>query len=148
MKKFWTALGKSALWACMGFTIAVGVYIVIAAFTGSDSMPLAKIAQLMAISFLGCALQYVVFSDEVIKSMAYSLRMILFGVPFLGLLIAFAIGFHWFPATDTASWLLFAGIFIAGYVVISLAFEIYYKLAGRKYNGLLGEYKKRRERQG
>ena len=49
------------------------------------------------------------------------------------------------PTGNMLSWLIFLGIFFAIFVVMTLGFEIYFQIQGKKYDGLLGQY---REQQG
>ena len=51
-------------------------------------------------------------------------------------------GFRWFPTGNMLSWLIFLGIFFAIFVVMTLGFEIYFQIQGKKYDGLLGQYRK------
>lgn len=145
MKRFFRIAFEIISWAGMSFAAAALIYAVIALICGQHAMPIAKLLQLMAVCLSGSALQYICFTPNVIKSMRYGLRMCLFVIPFLLLLTGFALAFHWFPSTDGRSWLLFVGIFLLCFVLIFAAFEIGFRLTGRRYDGLLGEYKKRRE---
>ena len=71
--------------------------------------------------------------------MAYSARLLLFAVTFLAVLSVFAWKGKWFPAGEFGNWLTFAGIFLAVFAVMTAGYEIYFRLAGKKYDGLLGE---------
>ena len=53
--------------------------------------------------------------------------------------------FNWFPKENIGSWITFMIIFIAIFIVMTIGFEIYFRIAGKKYDGLLGQYKKERE---
>ena len=37
---------------------------------------------------------------------------------------------------------MFVGVFFAVFLVMTLGFDIYFRLTGRKYDGLLGRYRK------
>ena len=45
-------------------------------------------------------------------------------------------------------WLIFAASFAIAFVVFTLGFELFYRAAGRKYDGLLGQYRREKERRG
>ncbi|MEG1061383.1 MAG: hypothetical protein RSD35_10175 [Oscillospiraceae bacterium] len=40
---------------------------------------------------------------------------------------------------------MFIGIFILVFIAITIGFEIYFRVTGRKYDGLLGQYKKQKD---
>ena len=37
-------------------------------------------------------------------------------------------------------------IFIVIFIIMTIGFEVYFRIVGKKYDGLLGQYKKEREK--
>lgn len=146
MKRFLEFTVKFKTYACMMFTGIMFLYMVIGWATGcADSISFAVMLQFLLISVLGCALQTLAFTDIVLRHMRYSRRVLLFVALFLPLLSACAFGLHWFPVENAASWLIFLGIFLCVFVVMTAGFEIYFRIQGQKYDGLLGQYRRERE---
>ncbi len=91
-------------------------------------------------------LQWLCFAGVVFKKLRYSLRMLIFAVPMMGLLSLCAVLFHWFPAERPESWGAFLLAALIAFAGISIGFEIYFWAVGKKYDGLLGEYKAKKEK--
>ena len=91
-------------------------------------------------------LQIVAFTELVIKRLRYTLRLFVFAVPYLAVLSAIAAGFGWLPAAQPGTWALFFLIFLAVLLTMTLGFELYYRISGKKYDGLLGQYRASRTR--
>ena len=94
----------------------------------------------------GGVLQIVAFTELVIKRLRYTLRLFVFAVPYLAVLSAIAAGFGWLPAAQPGAWALFSLIFLAVLLTMTLGFELYYRISGKKYDGLLGQYRASRTR--
>ncbi len=144
MKKFAENVLEWKSYACLMFTGSAIIYGAVALFLGQDSIPLTALASLLILSILGTMLQFLIFSDRFIKKMRYTLRVLIFTPLMFIVLAANAWFFGWFPQ-DGGRWLTFAAIFVAVLAVMTIGFEIYYSVTGRKYDGLLGQYRKRRE---
>ncbi len=139
MKDFLKGVLIWKTYACMMFTGSVTVFWVAAYFLGWKGIPLGVLLQLLLLSVVGSLLQGVMFTERLIKSMAYPARLLLFAVTFLAVLSVFAWKGKWFPAGEFGNWLTFAVIFLAVFAVMTAGYEIYFRLAGKKYDGLLGE---------
>lgn len=133
---------------CISFTFSMTIYTIISACFGVWKISAPVVFELLALSVAGCVLQLLAFTDVVWKKMRYSLRMLLFFVPFFLILMGFAVVFEWFPTEYLSAWLLFFGIFLAFFILSTLIFELAFYAAGKKYDGLLGEYKKKRQKEG
>lgn len=128
---------------CISFT--VGVLILMA--TCEDTLTVGQLSSVLLACLWTCAMQTVFFSPIWIYNMVYALRLFCFTViGYLGL-AAMAWFLQWFPRTDGTAWLLFSGIFLGITGVLTLFFEIIFRLKGKKYQGLLGAYKRQRESQ-
>lgn len=144
MRKFLKGLLTVAKNCCISFTLSVVIYTAVSACYGVFQISAAIVFELLALSVAGCVLQVLVFTNLVMKKMRYSLRMLLFFVPFLLILTGFAVAFEWFPMEYLSAWLMFFGIFVVFFILSTLVFELVFYAAGKKYNGLLGEYKKKK----
>ena len=143
MKNFLEGVAEWKSWAAMCFSGAMVLYIVIAMFLGQSEIAIHEIIALIIISSGGTFFQYLAFGPRMIKHMRYSLRMVVFALPFLALLSATAYFFQWFPR-DGGHWFVFIGIFLLAFVGMTVSFEIYFKATGKKYDGLLGQYRQRK----
>jgi hypothetical protein len=132
--------------ACLIFSGSVVLCALIGALRGEGAVPSAMIASLAIVSALGAFLKMVAFSETFIKNMRYTMRMAIFVVPFFAMMCASSYWFNWLPK-EFGAWTEFAGIFLVVFAGASVGFEIYYRVVGRKYDGLLGEYRKKRERE-
>ncbi len=136
---------KSAVGLC--FTGAMFFLLLVAWVLGMESLPVSYIVSLLVISIIGGSLQVVAYTDLLIKHMPYTRRILVFIVPFFITLVAIAAAFEWFPLGQAGAWLIFAGIFLAIFVAVSVGFEIYFRIAGKRYDGLLGQYRRTKEEQ-
>jgi len=143
MKRFLEGVIAWKTYACMMFTGSVMVFWAAAYFLGRDGIPLGALLQLLLLSVIGSLLQGIMFTEWLIKSMAYPARLLIFAVVFLAVLSVFAWKGKWFPAGEFGSWLVFAGIFLGIFAAMTAGYEIYFRLAGKRYDGLLGERQKR-----
>lgn len=112
---------------------------------GWESLPISVVFSLLLVCVAAAILQVLAFTGLVIRRLAYGWRMVLFAVPFFALLTAIALAFRWFPPEKGGAWVTFAAIFLAIFVAVSLGFELWFRLSGKKYDGLLGQYRKKRE---
>ena len=127
------------------FTGSMIIFIIISLLFKNETIEIKTILSILLISVLGSLIQCIAFTNLLIKKASYSIRLIIFVIPFLAVLTLCAICFNWFPKDNIGSWLTFIIIFIAIFIVMTIGFEIYFRIAGKKYDGLLGQYKKERE---
>ena len=130
--------------AALMFSASVVICIVLLLFLGEAVIPIPVLISLLLVSAGGTFLQMLAFTDRIIKKMRYAARMLLFAIPFLALLAANAYLFRWFPLDGALYWLLFVGIFLVTFIGGTVAFEIYFRVMGKKYDGLLGEYREQK----
>ena len=147
MRAFMKGIMQWKNYACMMFTGSVCLYGIIAFSMGDRALNLGILLQLLVISALGTLIQGIAFNPEwIIKKARYTTRMILFVVPFLIMLMAFALAFNWFPMDNMVSWFIFFGTFLATFIIMTASFEIVFRISGKRYNGLLGQYKKAQQK--
>jgi len=145
MKKFMEGVMEWKSSVALMFSASVILCIVIMLFYGETSIPITAIIFFLVLSMIGTLLQFLAFSDRVIKKMRYTYRMVVFVIPFIALLTASAWFFHWFPEEYAAMWLICSCIFTVVFIGGTVAFEIYYRVMGKKYDGLLGRYRIQKE---
>ncbi|MCL2564166.1 MAG: hypothetical protein FWE08_09080 [Oscillospiraceae bacterium] len=145
MKNFLEGVFAWKTAAAMMFSASVILCAVIMLFTGEDAVAIPVLASLLLVSAGGTFLQLLAFTDRIIKRMRYTARMAVFAIPFLALLAANAYFFRWFPMENTMYWLTFVGVFLLVFIGGTIAFEVYFRVMGKKYDGLLGQYRKQRE---
>ena len=147
MKRFLEGTLQWKTAACFMFTGSAIVTMLVFSCFGQQYISIMTLLSLLIISALGTFIQFLAFTDTIIKNLRYSLRLLLFAVPFLLLLTCCAYFFAWFPTEEFGSWAIFVGIFVGIFCIMTLAFELYYRYMGKKYDGLLGQYRKQQEKQ-
>lgn len=145
MNRFWKIVMAVKTAVCYCFCGSVCLYMAAAFLLGWEETSLSMLFSLLLVCAAAGLLQVLAFTELVIKGLAYGWRMILFAAPFFAVLTAVALGFHWFPPEVLEAWITFAAIALAIFVAVSAGFELYFSLSGKKYAGLLGQYRKRRE---
>lgn len=145
-KKFYVKVIEWKTWACMFFTATVIIYMAVSFFTGGENISLSTLLGLLIVSTGATFVQFLCFTDNIIKKLKYSLRLLLFVVLYFPFLAGCAFLFKWFPTQYAGAWIMFGAIFIVFFVVFTICFEIYFKFTGKKYDGILGQYIKEREK--
>lgn len=145
MKKLIRFVMEWKTWACYMFTGTMSLYLVIWLSLGEHLVPVSTLWSFLLVSALGTLLQCLCFTELVIRRMRYTGRLTLFGLLFLPVLSVIAWAFQWFPG-ELGEWLTFLGIFLVVFVVITLGFELKSWADGRKFDGLLGQYRREKER--
>lgn len=145
MKKLMKCVLEWKTGVSLAFTASMLIYVVIALVMGERQIEATAIIAMLLLCMAGTFVQYLCFTDNIIKNMRYTRRLMLFGVLFIPLLTGIAVAFGWFPAQKSGAWLLFLGLALAVFAAMTLGFELYFRVAGRKYDGLLGQYRKQHE---
>lgn len=137
---------KSIVPVSIMFTSSMIIFMIISLLFKNESVEITTILSILLFSILGSLIQCIAFTNFLIKKASYSTRLIIFIIPFLAVLSICAICFNWFPKDNIGSWITFMIIFIAIFIVMTIGFEIYFRVVGKKYDGLLGQYKKEKEK--
>ncbi len=137
---------KSIVPVSIMFTSSMIIFMIISLLFKNESIEITTILSILLFSILGSLIQCIAFTNFLIKKASYSTRLIIFIIPFLAVLSICAICFNWFPKDNIGSWVTFIIIFIAIFIIMTIGFEIYFRIAGKKYDGLLGQYKKEKEK--
>ena len=141
MKKFFEGVMEWKTAAALMFSGSVILYSIVMALLGQHEISIMIITSLLIVSSIGTFLQQLAFGDRMIKKMRYTMRCVVFILPFFVLLTLNALAFRWFPLEQSGAWLLFTIIFLVVFVIMTAGFEIYYRITGKKYDGLLGQYR-------
>mgnify|MGYP001092997068 CR=1 FL=1 len=145
MKRFLKGVVEWKLSACAMFTAATFFYLFFSFLYGVDQVYTRTLWGLFWASAAGSLCQAVCFSDWIIKKLRYTWRSLLFVLFFLPALSLVAWRTGWFPADQAGAWVLFAGIFFLIFLVMTLGFDVYFQFTGRKYDGLIGQYRRKKE---
>lgn len=148
MRGFWRFVVEWKTAAALSYTAAVVIYTVISLALGGEAVSIRVLLSLLLICAVGSGVQYLCFTEHILKSMRYTRRTLLFLALFFPLLAGTAWLFRWFPVEQAGAWLTFAASFAVAFAVFTLGFELFYRAAGRKYDGLLGQYRREKERRG
>lgn len=148
MKKFLKGLVAWKMSACAIFTAAVFLYLVFCLIYDTREVSTAMLWGLFWVSAAGSLFQAVCFSNWLIKKLRYTWRSLLFVLLFLPVLALAAWKMEWFPIEQAGAWAMFIGIFFLIFLVMTVGFEIYFRITGRKYDGLIGQYRKQKEKEG
>ena len=140
MKKWMQQIPRFLENLCVSFTLAVLLYSLWGA--QKETMRRGWLYEIFFICVLATLLQGVFFyENRWTKRVSYLWRMVFYGVAMLVVVSLCAIGFQWFPRTDLHNWLVFWGVFLAGFVLIALLFEISFRFRRKVYQEALDRYK-------
>lgn len=145
MRKFLQGVVKWKTAACMIFTAAIFIYLLFCLIYDTHEVSTAMLWGLFWVSAAGSLFQAVCFSDWLIRKMRYTWRSVLFVALFLPTLSLAAWKMNWFPTGQAGAWAVFLGTFFLIFIVMTVGFDIYFRVTGRKYDGLIGQYRRQRE---
>lgn len=145
MKKFFKGLIEWKTSACLLFTASMVIYLFFCYIFDNREAPTIVLWGLFLTSAAGSLIQAVCFSDWIIKKMRYTWRSLLFVLLFLPVLAFVAWKAEWFPTNQTGAWAMFIGIFFLIFIIMTVGFDIYFRITGRKYDGLIGQYRRKKE---
>ena len=145
MKRFWKGITEWKTGASLMFTAAMFFYLFFSWMYGNQTVPTSLLWTLLLVSIAGSLIQGICFSDWVIKKMRYTWRSVLFVALFLPTLALAAWKGEWFPMEEAGAWAIFLGMFFLIFIVMTIGFDIYFRITGRKYDGMIGRYRKEKE---
>ena len=128
--------------AAMVLAGQIFLFLIVGSFFGLTSMDFSFIWQAIVVAITVSILQYIAFTEDVIKKMKYSLRLVTFSLPLYLILSAYAIIFRWFPI-NINTWLMFTLIFLTIFGAFIFAFALYTKVTGKKFNESLDAYNRK-----
>lgn len=145
MKNFFKHPIEWKMSACAVFTAAIFIYLSFCLVYDIREVSTGVLWGLFWVSAASSLIQAVCFSEWIIKKLRYTWRSLLFVLLFLPLLSFAAWKTHWFPTGQTGAWVMFIGVFFFVFAVMTVGFDIYFRVTGRKYDGLIGRYRKEKE---
>ena len=148
MKQFFKGVMEWKSSVCYLYTGAMVIYLFFCTVFRNNEISLTMLWTLFAVSVAATLIQGVCFSNWIFKKLRYTWRSVLFVVLFLPLLTLFAWKAEWFPMEQTGAWAMFIGMFFLIFIVMTIGFDIYFRLTGRKYDGMIGQYRKEKEEKG
>ena len=148
MKQFLKAVVRWKTSVCMTFTAAMFLYLFFSLVFGNHQVSTALLWTLFWASAAAALIQAVCFSDWIIKKLRYTLRSLLFVALFLPTLTLLAWKGEWFPMEQAGAWAMFIGMFFLIFIVMTIGFDIYFRITGRKYDGMIGQYRREKEEKG
>ena len=148
MKQFWKGMMEWKTGASLMYTAAMFFYLFFSWVYGTQEVPTSMLWALLLVSILGSLFQAVCFSDWIIKKLRYTWRSVLFVALFLPTLALTAWKMEWFPTEIAGAWAMFIGMFFLIFIVMTIGFDIYFRITGRKYDGMLGQYRREKEEKG
>lgn len=146
MKKTLTYILEWKNIASLTFVGALLIYMVISLCLGATAVEFTVIFGLLFISIISSLLQMLAFTTLIFKRLRYSLRLMIFALCFFVALSAMLIALDVFPPNQIGAWITFSLIFIIIFAIITLGYEIYFRVTGRKYNSSLGNYKEKQKK--
>lgn len=147
MKNFWKGLIEWKRSVCMIYTAAIFIYLFFCLIYDTREVSTLMLWGLFGVSAAGSLIQAVCYSDWIIRKMRYTRRSLLFVALFLPLLALAAWKLDWFPLDKVESWAVFIGVFFLIFIVMTVGFDIYFCITGRKYDGLIGQYRREKEKE-
>lgn len=148
MKQFLKNVMEWKASTCYLYTGAMAIYLFFSTVFHHDEISLTMLWTLFAVSVAATLIQGICFSDWIFKKLRYTWRSLLFVALFLPLLSFAAWKGEWFPVEQTGSWVMFLGIFFLIFIAMTIGFDVYFRITGRKYDGMLGQYRRQKEEKG
>ena len=145
MKEFLKGVMKWKTGTCFLYTGSMVIYLFFCLVFDNREVSTTLLWTLLLASAAGTLIQTVCFTDRIIKKMRYTLRSLLFVALFLPTLTLAAWAGDWFPMEQAGAWAMFIGIFFLIFLVMTVGFDIYFQVTGRKYDGLIGQYRRKKE---
>ena len=148
MKQFFKGVMEWKASVCYLYTGAMFIYMVFSTVFHNNEISLTMLWTLFAVSVVATLIQGICFSNWIFKKLRYTWRSVLFVALFLPTLTLFAWKAEWFPTDKAGAWVRSIGMFFLIFIVMTIGFDIYFRVTGRKYDGMLGQYRKQKEEKG
>lgn len=148
MKQFLKGVIEWKISVCTLYTAAMVFYLFFSLIFGNREASVTMLWTLLLVCIAASLIQAICFSNWIIKKMRYTRRSLLFVLLFLPALAFAAWKAKWFPMEKAESWAIFIGMFFLIFIVMTIGFDIYFQITGRKYDGMIGQYRKEKEEKG
>lgn len=141
MRTFFINLYEIKKLCCLFFAAEVILYACIAPFIGQDSISLSLIWQMAAISILLTAIQYALYTSNLMMNVNIMIKVIIHYLLLIGLGYLFARIFKWFDLSNFDYVGLAVAIFTGIFIITTMSIGLYTKLTGERFNEKLKVYK-------
>lgn len=148
MKEFWKGVMEWKTGTSLIFTGAMFFYLFFSWLYDNQTVSTTMLWTLLLVSIAASLIQGICFSNWIIKKMRYTRRSLLFVLLFLPTLAFAAWKAEWFPMEEAGAWVVFIGMFFLIFIVMTIGFDIYFRITGRKYDGMIGQYRREKEEKG
>ncbi len=145
MRRFLQGVMEWKTSTCFLYTGTMFIYLFFSTVFNNQQISLLMLWTLFAVSVAGTLIQGICFSDWIFKKLRYTWRSLLFITLFLPMLMLAAWKAEWFPMERAGAWAMFIGMFFLIFIAMTIGFDIYFRITGRKYDGMIGQYRKEKE---
>lgn len=145
MRRFLQGVMEWKASTCFLYTGTMFIYLFFSTVFDNQQISLLMLWTLFAVSVAGTLIQGICFSDWIFKKLRYTWRSLLFITLFLPMLMLAAWKAEWFPMERAGAWAMFIGMFFLIFIAMTIGFDIYFRITGRKYDGMIGQYRKEKE---
>ncbi len=145
MRRFLQGVMEWKASTCFLYTGTMFIYLLFSTVFNNQQLSLLMLWTLFAVSVAGTLIQGICFSDWIFKKLRYTWRSLLFITLFLPMLMLAAWKAEWFPMERAGAWAMFIGMFFLIFIAMTIGFDIYFRITGRKYDGMIGQYRKEKE---
>ena len=104
------------------------------------TIPFVFVLQGLVLSIVISSLWVIILGDTIIKKMRYLPRLIIFSISLMVVLVLCLLTFFAIPTDWAKLWLIVAGLVVMGIIALSILFELYYRITGKRYTEMLREY--------
>lgn len=113
-------------------------------FTGNESMPLGVFWQSLLLGILIGGLQFIMYNKKFFKGISNNARVVIHYIIIFILLISFIRIFNWVELWKIKEW-MFIAIYTVFFIQVCVAFAIYTKATGERFNERLISYKEKND---
>lgn len=131
---------RIAVSTCVMFTVFMALLTAIALVLAGPRYGLVYTVTLMVAVFVLAVLQFIWFSDCLIKRLAYALRILGFGLCAFAALVVCALLGSWVPVDNPYAWVTFTLIYLVILGLMCIGYQVYFKKTCGSYDAALQRY--------
>lgn len=141
MKRFSEIVIQVKTIACIIFTAIALVFTLAGLLLGIQAVSIWRVPQIALLSFFFALLYFICFSNLLFKKLSYFKRVFMMAGPLFLIQTLCIWLFGWFNFSNLRALGVYCGIFVLCLVGCMVGFYVYYRFTGRRYDGLLEEYR-------
>lgn len=128
---------------CVGFTVVMVIAMVLGTIFADEEARrgINYCWSLLMACGLAAALQLVLFTPIIIKSMGYAVRLAIFGICLYVSLVVLAVRAGWFPTGVLGAWVSFTVTYLLILVAATAVYHVKSKKESKELNDRLAEYR-------